>query len=598
MEKFLVLCQRIAKQSKYKVFFKYHTEVIEKIKKLPKDQREWDGTEKCWILRTKALYELLKSYRGSDKIHFDFGGAEGKQAFIDQIKKINADNAEKEKIAKELSAKKDIWVKLKEEYEKNYVKYSEKVHANLKADVKLYPHQIVAAMFLNETRSALLALDMGSGKTISSISYVEMNGFKKVLVITPNSLKFNFYNEVRKFTDSKAHIINWKHNQFSVEDSKYIIVNYEFFNGSDKKKLDSKIQALKIGKLDCVIADECHRLKSTTSNTYKNYKRLFVPKSFRDGKVSKVFLSGTPAPNKSYELYSVLNQISPIDFATKQHFFEYYCGMTYDVNGGFGWTTDVAKQKLEELFHKIAPYTYRKKKEDILDLPPKIYQKIVLELSLKDQKMYEEIEEGVANEIWENPTSNRLTLMLRLRQFTSALKMNAVKELVDALLEENKKVVIIDVFKPVLNEIHTHYSKISCLHTGDKSVEERSEMVNKFQDENSDLMIFLATSQTANYGLTLTASSNMIILTQPYSLGEYKQVTDRIHRIGAKSTVNIYPIIFKDTIDEYVFESLEAKQKEISKVIDNEDYNGNINESSFNDIITIINKKHKRKIHE
>src|SRR5690606_10588516 len=137
------------------------------------EDRTWDGTEKCWSMHTRGLYALIKSYKGSDKIHFDFGGAEGKTIFLEQIKKIDAENAEKERVARELSRKKDIWVKLKEEYEKNYKDHVDTVHANLKPEIKLYPHQVVAAMFLNETRSALLALDMGTGKSLASIAYVE-----------------------------------------------------------------------------------------------------------------------------------------------------------------------------------------------------------------------------------------------------------------------------------------------------------------------------------------------------------------------------------------------------------------------------------------
>ena len=156
------------------------------------------------------------------------------------------------------------------------------MHALLDGEVKLYPHQIVASMFMNVTRSTLISHEMGLGKTLSAILFVEMNGFEKVVVITPNSLKFNFYEEVKKFTNSTAYIVNWRKNTCTLEDAKYVIVNYDFFNPNIKsKRFDPKWQKLDIGSIDCVICDECQRLKNTKSNTYKNFKRTFKKKIFK-----------------------------------------------------------------------------------------------------------------------------------------------------------------------------------------------------------------------------------------------------------------------------------------------------------------------------
>ena len=110
------------------------------------------------------------------------------------------------------------------------------------------------------------------------------------------------------------------------------------------------------------------------------------------------------------------------------------------------------------------------------------------------------------------------------------------------------------------------------------------------------MKIFLGSIQTANYGLTLTAASKLFIITLPYSVGEYDQVSDRLHRIGQKNAVNIYPLIFKDTIDDYVYSAIESKRSEIVKVLDNEDYKSNYNESVLSDVIEIIKKKHGKKV--
>ena len=590
---FVVHCERIPRRLAYYLRFPANDQLIQRIKELPDETRKWSGLNMAWDVSSYSLFFLIKKYKGSNKIRFDFGNEESRKVFIQQINKIEAEEAEKRKFIADLNVKKEHWVKYKEELETTYVQYSEQMHALLNEDIKLYPHQIVAAMFMNVTHNALISHEMGLGKTLSAILYVEMNGFQKVIVVTPNSLKFNFYNEVEKFTKSNSHIVNWKKNKCGIEQAKYVIVNYDYFNPSSKEKFQAKWKKLKLDKIDAVICDESQKLKNNQSNTYKNFNRTFKKEAFRLDRVSKIFLSGTPAPNRAHELYTVLNQISPTDFATKKYFNEYYCGMTYDVDGKWGWVANQMETKFEELYHKIAPYTHRKRKFEVLkDLPDKTYQRLILEMTDEESKTYEEIEAGVVNDFLLHPTQNPLTIMIRLRQYLASVKVKHVIELVGNILETGEKVVVVDYFKDSLYQLKEQLGGDAALHTGDQTVEDRSEIVKKFQDMDSDVKAFLGSIQTCNYGLTLTAASKLFIMTLPYSVGEYDQVSDRLHRIGQKSAVNIYVLTFPDTIDDYVFSAIESKRKEITKVIDNEDYKSNVAESVLSDVIKKIKEKH------
>ena len=337
---FVVHCERISRRLAYYLRFPINDQLILRLKELPEETRKWNPGMMCWEISTPSLFSLIKKYRNSNKIHFDFGNEDSRKIFIQQIKKIEIAEEEKRKFIADLNIKKEHWVKYKLELEETYEKYSEQCHALLNDGIKLYPHQIVAGMFMNVTRNTLISHDMGLGKTLSSILYVEMNGFEKVIVITPNSLKFNYFYEIQKFSKSNAHIVNWRKNTCGLADSKYIILNYDFFNSGSKEKFQTKWDKLKIDKIDCVICDESVKIKNTKSNTYKNFKSTFKKNIFKDEKVSKIFLSGIPCPNSSQELYSVMNQISPTDFATKKYFLEYFCGLVYDYNGGWGYIKD------------------------------------------------------------------------------------------------------------------------------------------------------------------------------------------------------------------------------------------------------------------
>lgn len=590
---FIVHIERISRRQAYYLRFPYNEGLVEKIKNLPEDTRKWNAQNFAWEITTESLLLLIKKYKGSTKIHFDFGNEESRKIFIQQIKKIEIAEEEKRKFIADLNIKKENWVKYKTELEETYEKYVDTIQKNLKPNTILFKHQVVGTMFLCTVRNALLALGMGSGKTLISIAYVEMNDFKKVFVVTPNSLKYNFKNEVEKFTNSFAYIIG-KKNNCSIQDAKYLIVNYDYFNSSDFNKVKNKFNKLNIGKIDCLIVDECHHISSTSTNTYKAFKRIFKNDVFKDDKVSKIFMSGTPAKSRAYQLYSVLHQISPIDFPTKNYFNSYYCGMSYNVDG-FGWETDISLTKFEELFNKISPFTYRKKLEEVIkDLPEKTVQKIVLEMTPKEYETYFKIEEGIANEFTDKIIIHPLAILGKLREYTSHLKTNSVIELIDSILECGDKLVIVDFFKNSLHELHNKYPEISKLHIGDISDNERSEIVKDFQDENGKIKLLLGSQSTISEGVTLTAANKIGIITVPWTPSDADQIIFRILRIGQKNAVNAYFFVYKDTIDEYVFDLIESKRAELSQVIDGEKYESDVNQSIINDLVNIIKNKHKK----
>lgn len=593
---FMVYCSRIGRKQKYLLEFEYNLQLIERIKSLDKEDRSWNPDMKYWELTVKGLFLLIKSYKKSEKIFFNFGTKEKRSVFLELVEKMKKQEKENKEKEENIIKEKKEWVEYKNYLEKNYNKYSEKLHSLLKPGVKLYPHQVVASLFVDKVRRVLISHEMGLGKTLVSILFVEMNDFKKVVVITPNSLKFNYYNEVEKFTESKAHIVNWKKNKYSIEESKYIILNYEFFNSADKKIADNKWSKLKTDKIDVFISDECQRLKNSKSNTYKNIRRIFSDKIFRDVP-NKLFLSGTPAPNRAYELYNVLNQISPIEFKRKNDFYEYYCGMYYDYWSGWGYVTNTENQKLDELYEKISPYTHRKRKNEVLkDLPDKTFQKISLEMSEKQTKEYNLIEKATADNVFPDPKPHHLSILMDLRKYLSKIKKEEIIDVVEDIINTGEKVVIVDFFKEPLRDLHKRFGDISVLHTGDQTIEEREEAIQQFQDLNSKVKIFLGSTDVTKEGLTLTAASKLFLLTLPFVPGVYDQISDRLHRIGQKKAVNIYIPVFLNTID--IFNTLvliDDKKTELSVVMDNEKYVNKMQTNKLKNVFNYLIEKYDKK---
>jgi non-specific serine/threonine protein kinase len=599
----LVTCERISRRNAYYVKFPFNEQLVERIKELPEENRKWNPTEIAWEVKSSSLMSLIRKYKGSEKIYFDFGSDDNKKKFIELVKKDELAELEKQKAIQELEIKKKHWVEYKKYLEENYEQFNEMVHKNLKEGVKLYPHQIQAVMFFNEIRSGLLALEMGTGKSLTSIALAELNKFDKVFVIVPNCLKFNYLHECERFTKNHSYIIGWNKNKYTIAESKYIIVNYDYFNGSDKEKRENKIKGfskkvvdkfnkLEIGKIDCLIFDESQKISNVKSQTFLNIKKIFTDDIFRDKKVSKIYMSGSPAPNKIGNLWGQLNGISPLDFPTKTGFLEKYCGMVWNPNEG--WVYEEEKTRYEELFRDISPYMFRKKKKDVLkDLPDVIIQKVVLEMTPSEYQIYLQLERGIANEFINEDVFNPATKLLRLKQYTSHLKTKNVSELIDIVLETPDKLVIVDFFKDGLYDLFEKYKNVSVLHTGDvKKTEDRDKMIYDFQN-NEKVKIFFGSSQTISIGLTLTAANKIGVLTIPWNWDDLDQQISRLQRLGQKDTVNAYLFIYKDSIDEYTLNVSENKKRNSSIIIDGEKYVSNIESDVIDGVIGIIKEKHK-----
>ena len=212
----------------------------------------------------------------------------------------------------------------------------------------------------------------------------------------------------------------------------------------------------------------------------------------------------------------------------------------------------------------------------------------------KEYETYYELEDGTINEFNDKKIIHPLAILSKLREYTSYLKVNNVKELIDSILECGEKFVVVDFYKDSLNKLNKLYPEESALHTGDETDVERAKVLKDFQDENGKVKLLLGSQSTISEGVTLTAANKVGVITVPWTPSDADQIIYRILRIGQKNAVNAYFFVYKDTIDEYVFDLIESKRAELSQVIDGEKYESDINQSIINDLIQIIKNKHKK----
>jgi SNF2 family DNA or RNA helicase len=112
----------------------------------------------------------------------------------------------------------------------------------------------------------------------------------------------------------------------------------------------------------------------------------------------------------------------------------------------------------------------------------------------------------------------------------------------------------------IVKEVEKKYGEDSVVtYYGDTSIEDRQKAITKIQDISNPVRFLVGTTQTAGYGITLTAASTMIYYSNGYDLEKRQQSEARIDRIGQEKPMTYIDIICEETIDEKIVKALRRK---------------------------------------
>lgn len=439
---------------------------------------------------------------------------------------------------------------------------------------------------LNHDRWLLLDAP-GLGKTLQ-LTYLakelkERQGLQHCLIICGiNTLKTNWKNEIEKHSNLSCRILGQritKKGNFVVDGIQERLKQLkepieEFFVITNVETLreDKIVQAIlknKYNKFDMIVIDEVHRCKTPTSQQGKNLLKLNKAK-YRIG------ATGTLLLNNPLDAYVPLKWIGA-ERSNYSTFRYYYC----NYGGPFG-NMLVGFKNIQVLQDQIKKYSLRRTK-DILNLPPKNIIHEYVDMSDAQSIFYDNVKAGVAQEVNKVKlnAANVLSLVARLRQATAcpsilttesipSAKMDRAEDLVEQIVGSGYKVVIFSTFKQTVYELAQRLRQYKLVvATGDQSDAE-IEAAKQALQEDPDTKIFIGTWQKCGTGITLTAASYMIFMDTPWTQADTIQCEDRIHRIGSLTSVFIYRLICKNTIDERVEELLNDKGIISDYIVDNE----------------------------
>ena len=459
---------------------------------------------------------------------------------------------------------------------------------------KPYEHQRNALQQSAEKVHWAYFMEMGTGKTkvtIDNLSYLYLKqDIDSALIIAPKSVYTIWENEIKTHMPDEVEreIFKWNidknYEKFQKSNKlKIFCVNVEAL--STKRGFEGCVKYLKANKKNMVVLDESTTIKN------KGAKRTKQILSLRSLTYKRRILTGSPITKSPLDLYTQCEFLDQelLGFSSFVAFRNRYAEMG-EIQVGSGRFISVPKyyKRLDELETRLRQFSTRTRKDQCLDLKPKIRQKRYILLEGEQLKIYNQLRVR-ALAVIEDKTisfSNKLSEIIKLHQVCNGYAKNDEGEIIkfknpklqvlkDIIEETDNKIIIwanyIYNIKEIINFLRITYGEKSVVSIyGEVNVEERTRAIDLFQND-SKVRFFVGNPSTGGFGLTLTSANTVVYYSNNYNLEIRMQSEDRAHRMGQKGSVVYIDIMAKDTIDEKIMKSLVKKGEVAAKTLGEED---------------------------
>lgn len=440
---------------------------------------------------------------------------------------------------------------------------------------KGFTYQLQAVEAVKALPYAALFHEQGLGKTKIgldlALEWLHSNAVDSVLIVTKKGLISNWVDEIRAHTYLSARVLgqNRQSNFFSLNSpARIYLTHYEAIK-SEERRLSLFFKTRRVA----AILDEAHKIKNPESEIAKTLHRISRLLA------RKVIMTGTPVANRPYDLWS---QIYFLDEgrALGQSFSEFQRDL--DLSNDL-WSDakkrEVFEEALSSVFERIRPFSVRQRKDTAgIDLPEKLVRNLIVELSPRQKQLYQQYKIELRAAITkdgvqiEDDAEETLKRLLRLVQIASnpALvdhsyneapgKFEKLMELVKSAEQQSAKVIVWTSFvenAEWLKRMLKEFGSVSI--TGNMSTDAKNSSVTSFK-KDPNCKVLVATPGAAKEGLTLTVANHAVFYDRSFSLDDYLQAQDRIHRISQTQTCYIWNLLARDTVDEWVDTLLTAKR--------------------------------------
>ena len=463
---------------------------------------------------------------------------------------------------------------LRREYETKVQSGEWPAHETL---VPLFPYQREGMLHLAFTERALLADEMGLGKTIQAIAACSLlhrlGCARRVLVVTPASLKTEWEEQIRRFTALSLQIVYGGRIPrlacyAAAKAPFFTLCNYEQIV-ADTLDINARL------KPDIVVLDEAQRIKNWTTKTAQAVKRLSSRYAF--------VLTGTPIENRIDELYSIVDFLDPTVFGPLFRFNrEFY---TFDEKG-----RPDGYRNLELLHEHLAPIMLRRRKLEVeTELPARTDHVRLVALSDAQRQSYashEQIVSQLAARAQRRPLLPveqdklmRELAMLRMVCDTNYILDDAdkacpkLRELEPILAEcrdnPDVKVIVFSEWERMLELVRELCRRLGldcAWHTGSVPQQRRRVEINRFKSDPA-CRVFLSTD-SGGVGLNLQNASVVVNCDLPWNPARLEQRIARAWRKHQVRAVTVFNLVSQDTIEHRMLATLADKRGLADGVLD------------------------------
>lgn len=241
---------------------------------------------------------------------------------------------------------------------------------------------------------------------------------------------------------------------------------------------------------------------------------------------------------------------------------------------------EVGYRNLDDLRRRMDEMSYRVRKEECLDLPPKIYTTRDVELTEDQVRIYREMQKNAIaildQECAEKgfvSAQSALTQIMALARIVCGhvrnadgeehdIPTNRVDALAEVLQETSGKVIIWSRFRrdieKIVHRIGRDWDERRAAQYHGGNVQTRQADVVRFL-EDPECLFMVSNQQAGGYGNTWNVAHTTVYFSNDFYLERRLQSEDRNHRGGQTESVTYVDLVARGTIDEKHVESLRSK---------------------------------------
>lgn len=486
---------------------------------------------------------------------------------------------------------------------------------------RLMPHQTAAVAAATALGSRLLLTDdMGLGKTTTALSIAYDAACRRVLVLSPKTVKWNWRQEVWSTIDKSVacYVIDGgakdradtfaalEHCRRLASDNFAVaVINYDALRYLSEEQLGMLARWC---DGEALLADESHYLKSPKADRTRITLDTLAPAT--GGPRVRIAISGTPVRNQVDDLFCQIELVRPGSFTSYSDFVRRYCVvMPMQFAGRRPVQVIRGAKNHDELQRVLSTMRIGRHKEDVLDLPPRTYTKPELQLEGKLLSIYKAMRDlavlelqklltggasdGGATSIFSPQARGGVEAALRCEQlaqgfvggipehllaklapmlsslaekipgrpneliFPSSPKLTWLLETIEEVTGAGRQVTVFSRFNGPIAWLLQKLEALQPAHlVGSLDGDRRNEEIERFR--KGEARVMLAQVKIAE-GYNLTTCNDVIFLGRDWSPAINSQAEARCHRIGTKGTVNIQLPIVVNTVEKLIDRKLSAK---------------------------------------